>query len=385
MSLCIAFTLLKKYGDSPFFIKQTIMKKIIILLAVFTSIASTAQSVGINADGSAANASAMLDVSSTTKGFLPPRMTYTERNLISLPERGLIIFCANCAGNRGQLQVFDGTDWTDMVGGIAKNLLPTLANTAAASSITGNTAICGGNVTNDGGNTIATVGVCWSINQNPTTNDSKTTQAGATGSFTSNLSTLSFNTTYYVRAYATNASGTSYGSQISFTTMAHDLGEIFQGGKIAYIDNTGQHGFIIAPDQNWNPNNNNQNPPGWWNGSYVLTNATGTAIGTGLTNTNLIVSVQGAGSYAAKLCADLVLGGYDDWFLPSRDELQKIGENRVALGEFSECGSMSMEPCSYWSSSEINNNDAYAYSFRSSNSFINGKGGWYRVRAIRYF
>ena len=368
------------------------MKKIIILLAIFTTVAASAQSVGINTDGSAANASAILDVKSTTKGFLPPRMTYTERNLISLPERGLIIFCANCAGNRGQLQVFDGTDWTDMVGGIAKNLQPTLANTATASTITGNTAISGGNVTNDGGNTIATVGVCWSINQNPTTNDSKTTQAGAMGSFTSNLSNLSFNTTYYVRAYATNVSGTSYGSQISFTTMAHDLGEIFQGGKIAYIDNTGQHGFIIAPDQNWNPSVSvndpgNQYPPGWWNGSYVTTNATGTAIGTGLSNTNLIVSVQGAGSYAAKLCADLVLGGYAHWFLPSRDELQKIGENRVALGEFSECGPTSMSPCSYWSSSEIDDEVCYAYSFSSygGSSFVNGKGGWYRVRAIRYF
>ena len=61
------------------------MKKIIILLAIFTTFATMAQSVGINADGSAANASAMLDVSSTTKGFLPPRMTGAQRNAIASP------------------------------------------------------------------------------------------------------------------------------------------------------------------------------------------------------------------------------------------------------------------------------------------------------------
>ena len=68
------------------------MKKILILLAIFITVATTAQSVGINDDGSAANASAMLDVSSTTKGFLPPRMTYTQRQAISTPAQGLIIY-----------------------------------------------------------------------------------------------------------------------------------------------------------------------------------------------------------------------------------------------------------------------------------------------------
>ena len=95
-----------------------IMKKLFILLAIFTTVATMAQSVGINADGSAANASAMLDVSSTTKGFLPPRMTYAQRQTITSPAIGLMIYCTNC-GTNGEWQGYDGTTWTNISGAAA--------------------------------------------------------------------------------------------------------------------------------------------------------------------------------------------------------------------------------------------------------------------------
>ena len=79
-------------------------------------------------------------------------------------------------------------------------------------------AICGGNVTNDGGDTVNSRGVCWSTVQNPTTSDNFTFDGSGTGSFSSYITGLTPGTTYYVRAYATNSIGTQYGEQRSFMT-----------------------------------------------------------------------------------------------------------------------------------------------------------------------
>ena len=91
--------------------------------------------------------------------------------------------------------------------------------TANVTSITTNTAVCGGNVTSDGNATITARGVCWSTSPNPTINNSKTINGSGIGSFTSNITELTENTTYYVRAYATNSKGTAYGDEKSFTTL----------------------------------------------------------------------------------------------------------------------------------------------------------------------
>lgn len=101
--------------------------------------------------------------------------------------------------------------------------------TAEVSEITGSSAKCGGNVTSDGGFAVTARGVCWSTSPNPTVSDSHTTDGSGMGSFTSSITGLTENTTYYVRAYATNSAGTSYGEQKSFTTN----GEI--GGHY-YVD-----------------------------------------------------------------------------------------------------------------------------------------------------
>jgi hypothetical protein len=95
--------------------------------------------------------------------------------------------------------------------------IPTVT-TAPVTSITHITANSGGNVSSDGGVTVTARGVCWSTSQNPTVVGNHTTDGTGTGTFLSNLTGLTANTLYYVRAYATNSIGTTYGSQLSFTT-----------------------------------------------------------------------------------------------------------------------------------------------------------------------
>jgi uncharacterized protein (TIGR02145 family) len=95
--------------------------------------------------------------------------------------------------------------------------MPTVV-TGEITNITATSATCSGNVTSDGGLSVTTRGVCWSTSENHTTSNSKTTDGTGLGTFTSNINDLSPNTTYYVRTYATNAKGTAYGEQKSFTT-----------------------------------------------------------------------------------------------------------------------------------------------------------------------
>ena len=87
------------------------------------------------------------------------------------------------------------------------------------SSITQTTVSCGGNVTDGGGTVVISRGVCWSTEQNPTIENSHTTDGSGLGDFTSSITGLTHKTTYYVRAYATNSEGTGYGEERSFTTL----------------------------------------------------------------------------------------------------------------------------------------------------------------------
>lgn len=95
---------------------------------------------------------------------------------------------------------------------------PTVS-TSTPSNVTTNSATCGGNVTSDGGATVTARGVCWSTSSNPSVNGNHLqASTGGTGSFTCIITGLSENTTYYVKAYATNSQGTAYGNLVPFTT-----------------------------------------------------------------------------------------------------------------------------------------------------------------------
>jgi uncharacterized protein (TIGR02145 family) len=99
--------------------------------------------------------------------------------------------------------------------------LPTIS-TNVITDIKPNSSVSGGSIPSDGGSPVTSRGVVWSTNSNPTNSlSTKTSDGSGIGNFTSNLTGLSSNTTYYIRAYATNSVGTSYGNEISFTTIAN--------------------------------------------------------------------------------------------------------------------------------------------------------------------
>ena len=95
-----------------------------------------------------------------------------------------------------------------------------VVSTNIISGITDSSAVCGGDVTNEGAYAVTTRGICWSTSTNPTINDSFTVDSSGLGSFTSNITGLQPNTRYYVRAYATNSLGTAYGVRRSLITTA---------------------------------------------------------------------------------------------------------------------------------------------------------------------
>ena len=101
-------------------------------------------------------------------------------------------------------------------------ILP-IITTTPITSIDFTTANSGGNITNNGGDDVTARGVCWATTQNPTIANSKTTNGTGIGIFNANLTGLTENTIYYVRAYATNSVGTAYGNEISFATAAENL------------------------------------------------------------------------------------------------------------------------------------------------------------------
>ena len=113
-----------------------------------------------------------------------------------------------------------GTSYGEEISFTTGSAKPTVT-TVSPSEVTSSSAVSGGNVTSDGGSAVTARGVVWSKDHNPTISlSTKTTNGTGTGSYVSSITGLEPGVTYYVRAYATNANGTSYGDEVSFTTTA---------------------------------------------------------------------------------------------------------------------------------------------------------------------
>lgn len=215
--------------------------------------------------------------------------------------------------------------------------------TISITSITQTTASSGGFITSDGGKTLIEKGIAWDTLPNPTIFTTRIKQEGDTEQYTSGMTDLLPSKVYYVRAYAINEIGVSYGNQLTFTTLAvpivYEIGDIGPGGGYVFqLEAGGIHGKEIAP-----LSTQFQSQWGCPNASITGTLA---AAGSGQANSDLIIAyhddinyyadpsqctgtVTATGAVAAKNCKDLVFNGFNDWYLPSIGDLELVYTNLI--------------------------------------------------------
>lgn len=262
------------------------MKTILLLLflSIFTINFGFAQSVTISPNGT----SAIIDANSTNKGFLPPRMTMTQRSNLTATE-GLMVFCTDCApaGHYG----YSGSTWKPMFDYL-----------------------------------------------------------------------------------------TSSGPCVQYT-----VGQQAQGGTVFWVDDSGQHGLVAAPeDLPFAPGETGLPWAPYLGLSYnYFTICPGSGIYSGQYNTTRIFEKFGWGVYASFLCKQMAYGNYGDWYLPGLGELQLIYNNRNLIQ-----GLSTTSGNYYWSSTEESPPNAYFINFFTGTTGSIAKyesGGGLRARAIRRF
>ena len=276
------------------------MKKLFTFLAAVLLTAITSAQVGVGT--TTPNASSALDITSTTKGLLIPRMEEGDRIAIDTPATGLMVFQTDGAAG---FYYYNGSSWE---GYYSKNEVDTLI---------------------------------------------------------ANL-------------------------QTQITNNAIRVGVFLQGGVVFHLFEEGETGYVAGQIHGLIAAVADQSSGiRWYNGSFDTTGATGTVIGTGATNTTTIIREQGPTetSYAAGLARAYTGGGHTDWFLPSKDELNKMYLKRGDINTTAVAnGGSDFSTNSYWSSTEIDNYNAWYQVFGAG-----GQGASWKsdpvgsVRAVRAF
>lgn len=296
------------------------------------------------------------------------------------------IFISSISSNGDTLHLSNGQTFvaggnTNSGGGTGNLVLPTIT-TNAITGITSNSATFGGTIINANANQIMERGIVYSTSPNPTILSNKIIIGSGIGSFDT-ISGLGFNyahllssnTTYYIRAYAITENNISaYGNEVSFTTLS--IGQTGPSGGIVFFDKGNSNGgwqYLECPSYD-------QSTGIAWGCHGLSIPGTQLTVGSGEANTNLIVAGCNDASFAANLCDTLTLGGQNDWFLPSRDELNLMYKNLYQNGQGS------FNTYNYISSTE--QDSLYFWDFwiiygSSSNCFKNQTSRI--VRAVRAF
>jgi hypothetical protein len=146
------------------------------------------------------------------------------------------------------------------------------------------------------------------------------------------------------------------------------VGESYCGGIIFYVDSTKKHGLIAA---------GNQMLYAKWGCYGKVIGTTSTAVGAGQANTLAIINTCDSTNIAARVCNDLVLNGYSDWFLPSKGELELLYKNKALF--------RGIKTDYYWSSTEVDDGKAACQDFYDGHRMKYEKSKIYNIRAVRAF
>ncbi|MEX2231280.1 MAG: hypothetical protein WD824_03925 [Cyclobacteriaceae bacterium] len=149
------------------------------------------------------------------------------------------------------------------------------------------------------------------------------------------------------------------------------MGDTYQGGIVFYIDATGTHGLLAAPEDA-------SRSVVWFNGTFIDTGAR--SLTNGSTNTDLILTAHGhTAQYAARLCRDFRGGGFSDRYLPAKDELNTLYTNKALVGNFADN--------IYWSSSQYDVSDIWVQDFGTGQQHHDNSsdGANVAVRAVRVY
>ena len=222
--------------------------------------------------------------------------------------------------------------------------------------------------------------ICWNTDENPSIANNSLKKGKGKGIFDITINGLKTQTTYYVRAYAKNANGIAYSNQVTIQTQKIPaVGDHVGGGIVVYIYQPNDLNYVVGETHGLiaDLTDISTGIPWGCEGYIFTTNNNYAAIGMGKSNTEHILDVCTDKNTASEICNNHTINGYDDWFLPSKDELNLLYLNQQMIGGFGDAF--------YWSSTEYSLLKVHMQYLTTGVTYYGAKTATLRVRAVREF